>query len=244
MGDLEVQERASSSIHLLRYIQKQRDKGELEALQAELASFFSGELNPVAPKAQKKVPVPEGLDLDAWINEPEEEEGSEEEEEEGRGVVGGGQAFVKDEPTPSRRREIQEPTEEELTVARSNRLQSQSGNPNYLKDTPKPSPSRERGDSIADIPVQAIDLDIPLHIPGLASTDSYYNLSESGNHGKKPKKKKKKSSKKTEIPSSDDEEVGPNMFVSRNIDLPEGASISDLDRSDTDDGDDPHKALG
>merc|ERR1712080_80238 len=97
---------------------------------------------------------------------------------------------------------------------------------------------------IADIPVQAIDLDIPLHIPGLASTDSYYNLSESGSHGKKPKKKKKKSSKKTEIPSSDDEEVGPNMFVSRNIDLPEGASISDLDRSDTDDGNDPHKALG
>lgn len=27
-------------------------------------------MNPVAPKAQKKVPVPEGLDLDAWINAP------------------------------------------------------------------------------------------------------------------------------------------------------------------------------
>merc|ERR1712226_847235 len=157
-----------------------------------------------------------------------------------------GQAFVRDEPAPSRRRDVPEPTEEELTTARSNRLQSQSGNPNYLKDTPKPSPVRERGDSIADIPVQAIDLDIPLHIPGLASTDSYYNLSEtSSSHGKKPKKKKKKkSSKKTEMPSSESEEAGPNMFVSRNIDVPEGASISDLDRSDTDDGDDPHKALG
>jgi len=32
--------------------------------------FFSQELNPVAPKAQKKVPVPEGLDLDSWIYEP------------------------------------------------------------------------------------------------------------------------------------------------------------------------------
>ena len=32
--------------------------------------FFAYELNPVAPKAQKKVPVPAGLDLDAWINEP------------------------------------------------------------------------------------------------------------------------------------------------------------------------------
>jgi len=29
----------------------------------------------VAPKAQKKVPVPEGLDLDAWINEPPSESG-------------------------------------------------------------------------------------------------------------------------------------------------------------------------
>ncbi|GJJ70128.1 AP-3 complex subunit delta [Entomortierella parvispora] len=32
--------------------------------------FFNQELNPVAPKAQKKVPVPEGLDLDTWIHEP------------------------------------------------------------------------------------------------------------------------------------------------------------------------------
>lgn len=32
--------------------------------------MFSGELNPVAPKAQKKVPIPDGLDLDAWINTP------------------------------------------------------------------------------------------------------------------------------------------------------------------------------
>ena len=55
-------------------------------------------------------------------------------------------------------------------------------------------------------------------------------------------------------------QAGPNVFVSRNVDLPEGASISDLDRyrpvmendfkvvgirrSDSDDRDDPHKALG
>lgn len=34
----------------------------------ELFSLY--ELNPVAPKAQKKVPIPSDLDLDAWINEP------------------------------------------------------------------------------------------------------------------------------------------------------------------------------
>jgi len=46
----------------------------------------------------------------------------------------------------------------------------------------------------------------------------------------KKSKKKKKKAKKVEVASSDSEEAGPNVFVSRNIDLPEGASISDLDR--------------
>jgi AP-3 complex subunit delta-1 len=52
------------------------------------------------------VPVPEGLDLDAWINEPEEEEEEEESEEEERPQ---GQVFVRDEP---RRRALPEPTEQ------------------------------------------------------------------------------------------------------------------------------------
>lgn len=30
------------------------------SIAAELLALFSGELNPVAPKAQKKVPIPEG----------------------------------------------------------------------------------------------------------------------------------------------------------------------------------------
>ena len=73
-------------------------------------------------------------------------------------------------------------------------------------------------------------------------------FSETGSHTGKKAKKKKKKSKKVEVASSDSEEVGilkvlinlkekkhllqagPNVFVSRNVDLPEGASISDLDR--------------
>lgn len=35
----------------------------------EMAVLFAGDLNPVAPKAQRKVPVPEGLNLDEWINQ-------------------------------------------------------------------------------------------------------------------------------------------------------------------------------
>lgn len=39
-----------------------------------LQLLFHDELNPVAPKAQGKVQVPEGLDLDARIHEEEEED--------------------------------------------------------------------------------------------------------------------------------------------------------------------------
>jgi hypothetical protein len=78
-----VQERACSLLQLTKYILKElnaavaaeeENGGESSSssvgVVAELWSLFEGELNPVAPKAQKKVPVPEGLDLDAWINDP------------------------------------------------------------------------------------------------------------------------------------------------------------------------------
>lgn len=55
---------------ILKYTSEQREDDPSLRLGAELAALFAGELNPVAPKAQRKVPVPEGLDLDAWINEP------------------------------------------------------------------------------------------------------------------------------------------------------------------------------
>jgi AP-3 complex subunit delta-1 len=60
----------------------------------ELAALFEGELNPVAAKAQRKVPIPEGLDLDAWINEPST---SDLEEEEGDSTQNDNQIFDKNE---------------------------------------------------------------------------------------------------------------------------------------------------
>jgi AP-3 complex subunit delta-1 len=43
----------------------------MHSVLAEMPNLFCAyELNPVAPKAQKKVPIPEGLDLDQWINDP------------------------------------------------------------------------------------------------------------------------------------------------------------------------------
>merc|ERR1719445_2878597 len=95
-SDLEVQERSSTGLQILKYVARQREKGEeTEGFGEEIKTFFAGELNPVGPKAQKKVPVPEGLDLDAWINEPEEEEESDEDEPE---TVNGGNVFVQEDP--------------------------------------------------------------------------------------------------------------------------------------------------
>lgn len=48
-GDLEVQERSSSALVLLECLK------ENPGLAQELMETFEGELNPVAPKAQRKV---------------------------------------------------------------------------------------------------------------------------------------------------------------------------------------------
>ncbi|KAJ3175822.1 hypothetical protein HK101_010571, partial [Irineochytrium annulatum] len=79
-ADIEVQERASMSIKLLEPlatdVPSHNENGAyaLPAAALRLTDLFAGELNPVAPKAQRKVPLPEGLDLSAWIIEPEVEQ--------------------------------------------------------------------------------------------------------------------------------------------------------------------------
>merc|ERR1712032_1717933 len=154
-----------------------------------------------------------------------------------------GNVFVKDDPDAVRRKVI-EPTEEELQANREARMQYQSANPHYLKDTPKASPSRSASAvSVSDLqPPQELDIDVQLHIPGLANTESYFNLSHSNGEEKKKSKKKKKG-KKNQAPSSEEEEdSGPNVFVSQSLDMPEGATLSD-GGSDDNDNDDPHKAL-
>lgn len=54
----------------------------------EMAVLFAGDLNPVAPKAQRKVQVPDGLNLDAWINPPPADSTSSSEDEQSDLFVG------------------------------------------------------------------------------------------------------------------------------------------------------------
>ncbi|KHJ84282.1 hypothetical protein OESDEN_16007 [Oesophagostomum dentatum] len=68
---LEAQERACTLMSILRVAEAAHARRE--KLGTDIAKLYEGELNPVAAKAQKKVPVPEGLDLDAWINDPWED---------------------------------------------------------------------------------------------------------------------------------------------------------------------------
>ncbi|XP_023339973.1 AP-3 complex subunit delta-1 [Eurytemora carolleeae] len=230
--NLEVQERASTALQVVKSISNP-DLGQ-DNLRQDFQVLYAGELNPVGPKAQKKVPVPEGLDLDAWINPPPEE--SESEDENNEEMNGGlGQVFVKDEQADKSKQYKPEPTSQELEASRVARLAVQSSNPNYLK-APTRSPMHEvECDGREEIPVQAIDLDVPLHIPGLASVDSYLNL-----ESKTDKKKKKKKKSKKAVSSSEDDE--PNIAVSKHLEMPEGASVSDLD-DDQFDPLDPHSAL-
>jgi AP-3 complex subunit delta-1 len=55
---LEAQERACNLVAILRLIEQKHQQHE--KMSEPFAALFEGELNPVAAKAQKRVPVPEG----------------------------------------------------------------------------------------------------------------------------------------------------------------------------------------
>ncbi|XP_043205811.1 AP-3 complex subunit delta-1-like isoform X2 [Amphibalanus amphitrite] len=244
-ADLEVQERATSALQLMKTVQKLQSRGE--RLGAELQQLFSGELNPVAPKAQKKVPVPEGLNLDEWINEPSDESADELET-----ADYGVEVFVKAEnrgagPAAHTEKRYQ-PTAEELRKSREARAHEQAHNPHYLKGSLQSSGANYGGaggsataGEMGDVPVQQLDINVPLRIGGLASSDDYLKMQNRSYKSSKKNKKKKK--KKGEPKSSSDEDAVPVVHeVSVGGEMPEGARSSE-DEKDTRPADDPHRAL-
>uniref|UniRef100_A0A8C5G9Z1 AP-3 complex subunit delta-1 n=1 Tax=Gouania willdenowi TaxID=441366 RepID=A0A8C5G9Z1_GOUWI len=186
-ANLEVQERASCILQLVKYIQKLQQK-EVEVAE-EVSALFAGELNPVAPKAQKKVPVPEGLDLDAWINEPPSE--SESEDEQPKAI------FAKEEPKHSRSRHT-EVDEKELARRREARKQEQANNPFYIKASPSSQKVYQESPGVEHIPVVQIDLTVPLKVPGLPMSDQYLKLEEERRQKERADKKKKEKKKRKE----------------------------------------------
>lgn len=195
-GDIEVQERASSAFMLIEILKSivnpennsdfvenilEMDEdvmkvdeaqphtlpeGVLE-LVAEMGNLFSGDLNPVAPKAQRKVPLPDGLDLDQWINPLPSDSESEDEDEYS---TKDSNLFITNEgqDTPSGKRYSKQPTETELEEMREARKIEQSINPNYLKGASSSSSNiinnNSGYDGCEEIPVAEIALEIPLQI--------------------------------------------------------------------------------
>uniref|UniRef100_A0A8C7SDR5 Adaptor related protein complex 3 subunit delta 1 n=1 Tax=Oncorhynchus mykiss TaxID=8022 RepID=A0A8C7SDR5_ONCMY len=185
-SNLEVQERASCILQLVKYIQKLQQK-DVEVAE-EVTALFAGELNPVAPKAQKKVPVPEGLDLDVWINEPPSGSESEDEGRKSKGKA----VFAKDESRHTKPR-YTEVDEKELAKRREVRKAEQANNPFYIKASPSSQKVYQDGVGVEHIPVVQIDLSVPLKVP-----DQYVKLEEERRERNKADKKKKKDKKKRE----------------------------------------------
>ncbi|XP_017030257.1 AP-3 complex subunit delta [Drosophila kikkawai] len=288
-SDIEVQERANSACMLIEMLRTQlsvTDEGmalmdttttegggipplAIEIVQ-EITLLFAGELIPVAPKAQRKVPLPDGLDLDEWINPPPPEDAassssSEHDKDElfvsaGTGVDGssggGGSGGGK-------RRQSLELTPEQLERQRMARLLEQSSNPHYLKSTPTASGSAanaDQYDNIDDIPITELPLDMEgvaaLRVGITKRSDKYLQEQQQqasaqggGKDGKKKHKKGKKSKKsknKVAYNSSSESEGEPKPLhiVNTTLDMPEGVSMSDSEDKDGKyDPHDPHRAL-
>uniref|UniRef100_A0A2K6TF41 AP-3 complex subunit delta-1 n=1 Tax=Saimiri boliviensis boliviensis TaxID=39432 RepID=A0A2K6TF41_SAIBB len=239
-ADLEVQERASCILQLVKHIQKLQAKDVPVA--EEVSALFAGELNPVAPKAQKKVPVPEGLDLDAWINEPLSD--SESEDERPRAV------FHEEEQRRPKHRPS-EADEEELARRREARKQEQANNPFYIKSSPSPQKRYQDTPGVEHIPVVHIDLSVPLKVPGLPMSDQYVKLEEERRHQQKLEKDKRRKKRKEKekkgrrrhgsLPTESDEDIAPAQQVDIiTEEMPENALPSDEDDKDPND---PYRAL-
>ncbi|XP_050074307.1 AP-3 complex subunit delta [Anopheles maculipalpis] len=196
---------------------------EIEQIATDLQGLFVSELNPVAPKAQRKVQLPDDLDLDEWINQPppsaeaSSADGSSSDEDSkfplfltdgaGRGGAGGERETNGGGSRSYKRIEY---TQEELDKMRQARLLEQTNNPNYLKPAKKKTPTtdyqQQQHDGYDDIPIAEIVLEVPLQIHSTKRSDKYLMnadrstrvfVGKGGESSRKSKNEKSESGKKS-----------------------------------------------
>uniref|UniRef100_A0A914VDM2 AP-3 complex subunit delta n=1 Tax=Plectus sambesii TaxID=2011161 RepID=A0A914VDM2_9BILA len=258
--NLEGQERACTLLEMVREIEKLH--AQREKIAADVTALFEGELNPVAAKAQRKVPLPPGLDLDTWINEPPAESSSSESEEEPERKNG---PTVRSEfagfgaPRPfgeeaETKKKYEQPSPDEMKKMRAQRQADIESNPYYVKGDAKATAkrptklaSRKDSDEKA-VEATPLDLQSPLEIPGVVGLNKYMEQQESTLSWKKAKKeKRKKKGKKGRVSSSDDEDLPVVHQVNRaDGEMPEGAKSTDDEEEGTKKKNgtgDPYKAL-
>ncbi|XP_030564683.1 AP-3 complex subunit delta [Drosophila novamexicana] len=284
-SDIEVQERANSACMLIEMLRKQltaavgddeeATTGSIPSMAIEIvqemALLFAGDLIPVAPKAQRKVPLPDGLDLDEWINAPPPEDASSfsSEHDKDELFVSSAHDGTGVGHTDVKRRKSLELTPEQLERQRMARLIEQSNNPHYLKSAPisasaaigssSNNSNADQYDNIDDIPITELPLDIEgvsaLRVGITKRSDKYLKeqqaaaAAHSSKDGKKKHKKSKKSKKsKNKLAynssSESDAEPKPLHIVNTTLDMPEGVTLSDSEDKDGKyDPNDPHRAL-
>lgn len=177
-GHIEVQERASSAIVLIELIKtdlkeslyiltSDEDDVQIPAhvveLIQEMEQLYSGDLNPVAPKAQRKVILPEGLNLDEWINTPPSESSVSSEDEKCDLFISVAEYNNKNSEKTTT---TVEPSKEDLDKIRTARKIEQNNNPNYLKSSSTKSGANSNStlstnESCENIPIAKLNLDVP-----------------------------------------------------------------------------------
>ncbi|CAG8646048.1 270_t:CDS:2, partial [Paraglomus occultum] len=253
--DLEVQERAHNVRAIISVVREQltsnvpvqTDKTDnydmsetAPAVIDELYNlFFAYELNPVAPKAQKKVPIPAGLDLDAWINEPpppSESNSSGEEESYGFGyrqrLGGSGDlVFSKSSGTAVGRRRgrknrqkgdrDKEESEEMKDQRRRERRERMRNDPFYIDVGDYDTPKRTKPESPPKSATNEVDVD---SIPVVRLTMDDFDFRPKKNKGKS---KRSKESRRREISALSS--LPPVIYTDIG-EMPENATLSDDDR--------------
>ena len=127
--DLEVQERACFFLEVIGLLEGTPDPATIAQ---EMVSIFSEPLNPVAARAQKKVPVPAGVDLDAQINSPPPSDDEDDLYRRASDEEGGFWGDEQEDRPQYRERPI---TSEERHRRREQRRQRENANPFYLGDS-------------------------------------------------------------------------------------------------------------
>lgn len=262
---LEAQERACNLYEIVKFVEKEHEKKE--KMGESLLSLYEGDLNPVAPKAQRKVPVPQGLNLDEWIGEPfpETEDEKSDTESEPEPVAPG--------RNPIRSIEIESTeSESEKNILKEDfnkrRQQEIENNPYYVKNIPKKLESQDTikkpiySTKKVNSSYQISELNSPLEIPGVLGMNKYikqqentllWNDTKKQKNSFKGKKKKNKKSKKrvgeeslsvlSSSPSEVEDDVVVNHFVNRaEGEMPDNA-ISTDDEGNLNEEDDEIKAL-
>ncbi|CAJ0608035.1 unnamed protein product [Cylicocyclus nassatus] len=252
---LEAQERACTLMSILRVAETTH--ANREKIADDIAKLYEGELNPVAAKAQKKVPIPEGLDLDQWINEPWEDTPESSEESDVETTFGqpaprirseftsfGSVPTYEDEPKfgekprKNKKKEAVELSPEEIERRRKAREAERESNPYYVKGTAAPKrPTRfVTMESMHANDGDKIDIQSPLEIPGVVGLSRYMEQQDSTltwkeakeDVKKKKKGKGKKGKKKRRVSTSSEEEVTVVHQVNRaDGEMPEGAKSTD-----------------